>query len=81
MELGQFKLLMLYGDDTASIQLYYPEKMRKSEAAFQKGIKSIFDKNHIRADDIILQAGEGPSSLISVFPKIQERKNSVDVRI
>lgn len=80
-ELGQFKLLMLYGDNSPVLQLYYPEKLRKSEAGIQKGIKGILDKNHIRADRIILQSGEGPSSLLAVFPKIQERMNSVDVRI
>lgn len=80
-ELGQFRLLMLYGENTSSFQLYYPEKMKKSEASIQRGIKGILEKNHLRADRVILQAGEGPSSLVSVFPKIQERKNSVDVRI
>jgi hypothetical protein len=80
-ELGPFKLLMLYGDNTSSLQLYYPEKLKKSETSIQKGIKSILEKNHLRSDRIILQAGEGPSSLVSVFPKIQERKNTVDVRI
>ena len=80
-ELGQFKLLMLYGDSSSALQLYYPEKLKRSEASIQKGIKGILDKNHIRADRVILQSGEGPSSLLAVFPKIQERMNSVDVRI
>ena len=80
-ELGQFKLLLFYGDNAASLQVYYPEKMQKSEANIHKGIKSILDRHHFRADNIYLQAGGGPSSPIEVFPKIQERKNSVDVRI
>ena len=84
-ELGQFKLLLLYGNNngnnTASLQLYYPERMQKSEAAIQKGIKGILEQHHLRAENIYLQAGGGPSSPVEVFPKIQERKNSVDVRI
>lgn len=80
-ELGQFKLLLFYGDNAASLQLYYPEKMQKSEANIHKGIKNILDRHHFRADNIYLQAGGGPSSPVEVFPKIHERKNSVDVRI
>ncbi|WP_349946705.1 hypothetical protein ABFV83_20835 [Lacrimispora sp. BS-2] len=80
-ELGQFKLLLFYGDNAASLQLYYPEKMQKSEGNIHKEIKNILDRYHFRADSIYLQAGGGPTSPVEVFPKIQERKNSVDVRI
>ncbi|GLC80490.1 hypothetical protein [Lacrimispora brassicae] len=80
-ELGQFKLLLFYGDNAASLQLYYPERMQKSEANIHKGLKNILDRHHFRADNIYLQAGGGPSSPVEVFPKIHERKNSVDVRI
>ncbi|MEY8356474.1 hypothetical protein AALB39_24425 [Lachnospiraceae bacterium 54-53] len=80
-DLGQFKLLLLYGDHAASLQLYYPENMQNSEAGIHKGIKNILEQHHFRAESIYLQAGGGPSSPLEVFPKIQERKNSVDVRI
>ncbi len=80
-ELGLFKLLLLYGDHAASLQLFYPEKMQKSEANIYKEIKNILDRYHFRADSLYLQAGGGPSSPVEVFPKIHERKNSVDVRI
>lgn len=80
-DLGEFKLLLLYGNQSATVQLYYPEKMQKMESGIQKGMKNILEKHHFRADNIYLQAGGGPSSPIEVFPKIQERKNSVDVTI
>lgn len=80
-ELGLFKLVLLYGDNAASLQLYYPEQMQKLEGNIQKGIKNILEQHHFRADNIYLQAGGGPLSPVEVFPKIQERKNSVDVRI
>ncbi len=79
--LGQFKLLLVYGGDASSLQLYYPEGMQKSEGSIQKGIKAIFEQHRLRIDNLHLQAGGGPSSPLEVFPKIQERKNSVDVRI
>jgi len=81
MELGQFKLLLLYGDNTASVHLYYPERLQKSEVNIEKGMKGILDKYRIKTNQLVLQAGEGPSSPVSVFPKIQERKNNVDVTI
>ncbi|MDR2023959.1 MAG: hypothetical protein LBQ71_12110 [Hungatella sp.] len=80
-ELGQFKLLLFYKDNAASLQIYYPEGMRKSESSMEKGIRTIFDRHHLRADHISLQAGGGPSSPVEVFPKIHERKKTVDVRI
>ncbi len=80
-ELGQFKLLLLYGDNAASLQLFYPEKMQKSEGNIYKEIKNILERYHFRADSLYLQAGGGPSTPVEVFPKIHERKNSVDVRI
>ncbi|WP_367569195.1 hypothetical protein [Lacrimispora sp.] len=80
-DLGQFKLVLLYGDHAASLQLFYPEKLQKSEAGIQKGIKAILERHHFRAENVYLQAGGGPSSPLEVFPKIQERMSSVDVRI
>ncbi|WP_394523094.1 hypothetical protein [Lacrimispora sp. JR3] len=80
-DLGQFKLLLLYGENTAALQLYYPENMKKSEGNIQKGLKAILEKYHFRIENLYLQAGGGPNSPVEVFPKIQERKNSVDVRI
>ena len=80
-DLGQFKLLMLYGEEGTALQLYYPESLKPSEGAIQKGIKGILDRHRFRTDNLYLQAGGGPSSPVEVFPKIQERKNSVDVRI
>ncbi|WP_026892790.1 hypothetical protein [Lacrimispora aerotolerans] len=80
-ELGQFKLLLVYGGDASSLQLYYPERMQRSEGAIQKGMKAILEQHHLRIDNLYLQAGGGPNSPVEVFPKIQERKNSVDVRI
>lgn len=80
-DLGQFKLVLLFGEDAAALQLYYPEQLKKSESNIQKSIKGILEQNHLRADNIYLQAGGGPSSPLEVFPKIQERRNSVDVRI
>ncbi|WP_124066940.1 hypothetical protein [Clostridium sp. E02] len=80
-DLGQFKLLMLYGESNSVLQIYYPEKITKSESNIQKGIKSIMEKYHFRSDNIFLYAGEGPTSPLTVFPKIQERRNSVDVTI
>ncbi len=80
-ELGQFKLLLFYGDNAASLQLYYPEQMQKSENNIHKGLKDILGRDHFRAENIYLQAGGGPTSPVEVFPKIHERKNSVDVRI
>jgi len=79
--LGEFKLLLLCGSNTANIHLYYPENMKNFESGIQKEMKHILEKHHFRAENIYLQAGEGPTSPIEVFPKIHERKNSVDVRI
>lgn len=80
-DLGQFKLVVLYGEDASSLQLYYPEQLQKSQDSIQKEIKKILETHSLKADQIYLQAGGGPSSPLEVFPKIQERKNSVDVRI
>lgn len=80
-DLGQFKLLLLYGENSTNLQLYYPEKMQKSEGSIQKGLKAILEKHRFRIDNMYLQAGGGPNTPVEVFSKIQERKNSVDVRI
>lgn len=80
-DLGQFKLVLLYGEDAAALQLYYPEQLKKSEDHIHKNIREILQQHSLRADNIFLQAGGGPSSPLEVFPKIQERRNSVDVRI
>lgn len=80
-DLGMFKLVVQYSEENASVQLYYPEQLQSFEGNIQKGMKEILQRNNLRVDSMYLQPGGGPDSPVQVFSKIQERKNSVDVRI
>lgn len=80
-DLGAFKLIMLYSEKRASVWLYYPEKLKRSEEQILKGVEKILTGSGIITEQFIAAAGGGPNSPIEVFPKIQERKSGVNVTI
>lgn len=78
---GFFDLVLLYQDGKADVMLYYPEKLEPLEKEIEKGVHMIMAKNNIRSSSLVLDKNKGSKALSEVFPKMNERKNTINVRI
>lgn len=80
-DLGFFDLVIDYTKEEVDVSLLYPEQHKKLEAEFRKGLMGILKKHNLNYNMISLQKINAPVTISEVFPKVFERRNSVNVRI
>lgn len=80
-ELGNFDLILLYGKDQVDMQLYYPEQLSEMEAQIRRGLGEILISHNMSVQSMVLEKSVRPISVSEVFPKIYERKNTVNVSV
>lgn len=80
-DVGYFDLFFLYSNEKVRIQLHYPEKLKEENRNIRDRIGQIFAENGMRAEEIILDSTDKSIPVSEAFPKIYERKNSVNVSI
>ena len=81
---GFFDLFFLYSTEaggTVRLQVNYPKSMAQDEDTILQGIRSILAKNNLKDEEIVLAAGGESIPISEAFPKIYERKNSVNVSV
>ena len=81
---GFFDLFFLYSTEdggSVRLQLNYPKKLQEHENVIMKGISEILAKNHLKTQEIVLASGGESIPISEAFPKIYERKNSVNVSV
>lgn len=79
--LGLFEVILICKEQDISMQLRYPDKLRSFESDMHTNLARIAQRNGYRMEQMILEAGREPLTVLEVFPEIYERKNSVNVRI
>ncbi|SHJ30133.1 hypothetical protein [Parasporobacterium paucivorans] len=80
-DVGYFDLVLFYQDGKADVQLFYPEKLASSRKMIETGVGAILAGNSIEARSLSLDVSRKPLQLQEVFPKLLERRNSVNVRV
>lgn len=80
-EVGFFDLYFLYGEGKVNIQLNYPEQLREKESDIRNSIGRILAENGLESQELILENSKISIPLSEAFPKIYERKNSVNVTV
>lgn len=80
-ELGFFDLVIDYTKENVDVALLYPEQHKKLEGEFRKGLMGILKKHNLNYNMISLQKSSAPVTISEIFPKVFERRNSVNVRI
>lgn len=80
-DVGFFDLLMVYEKENVSMRLFYPEHLSSFEADIKKGMGEILERNGLNCEYLGVEQAKGSIPVSSVFPKIFERKNSVNVTI
>lgn len=80
-DVGFFDMVILSEDQKVDLQLYYPEKLMSMEKEIKSGISSIMEKNNLIFRSFLLEKCVKPKTISEIFPKIYERKNSINVKI
>lgn len=80
-DVGFFDLLMVYEKENVSMRLFYPEHLSPFESDIKKGMGEILDRNGLNCEYLGVEQAKGSIPVSSVFPKIFERKNAVNVTI
>ncbi len=80
-DVGFFDLLMVYEKENVSVRLFYPEHLSSFESDIKKGMGEILDRNGLNCEYLGVEQAKGSIPVSSVFPKIFERKNAVNVTI
>lgn len=80
-DVGFFDLLMVYEKENVSMRLFYPDHLSSFESDIKKGMGEILERNGLNCEYLGVEQAKGSIPVSSVFPKIFERKNSVNVTI
>lgn len=80
-DVGFFDLLMIYEKENVSMRLFYPENLSPFESEIKKGMGDILSRNGLNCEYLGVEQATGSIPVSSVFPKIFERKNAVNVTI
>lgn len=79
--LGLFDLVLNCQRDKVDLRLYCPERLAPFAGIVQKELSRILSENGMSAGSVQVQAMEKPLSISSVFPRIFEGENSVNVKV
>lgn len=80
-ELGFFDLYFLYSGGKVTMQLNYPESLKEKETEIRNSIGRILAENGMENKELVLDNSRESIPLSEAFPKIYERKNSINVRV
>ena len=78
---GYFEMIILSRDSSVDMQLFYPESLESSRADIRDAVSGIMDRNGLAVSNFALSKLTAPKTVSEVFPKIYERKNSINVLI
>ena len=80
-DLGFFDILMFYENHKMSMVMHYPDKLPVKGEEIKKGITNILKRNGMDIEYLSVEKGKGSIPVSKAFPKLYERRNSVNVTI
>ena len=80
-DLGLFDLILTYRDDTVDVSLHCPPHLERFSDLFAQKMESLAEKEGLHAASIRASPMARPLTISEVFPKIFERKDSINVTI
>ncbi len=80
-DVGFFDLIILQHKGKIDMQLFCPEKVLSIDKGIRAGMTEILERNGLVVSSISVDKSKVPVSISEVFPKIFERKNTVNVKI
>ncbi len=80
-DLGFFDLFFSYGRDRVSMQINIPDELEGDSRKIQDDIRRILSEHSIEAEELVLGKNSISIPLTEAFPKLKERKNSINVSV
>ena len=80
-ELGMFDLVLTYHDGTVDASLHCPPHLEKFTEQFERKMAALAEQEGLNAATMRASPMARPLSISEVFPKIFERKDSINVAI
>ena len=80
-ELGMFDLVLTYHDGTVDASLHCPPHLEKFTEQFERKMSALAEQEGLNAATMRASPMAQPLSISEVFPKIFERKDSINVAI
>lgn len=80
-DLGPFEMILTLQDNQVGLSLNYPQYISAFKNSVKSNITDLIKKNNLKLSNLSLEEYVSPSNLIEVFPKIYDRKDSINVKI
>lgn len=80
-DVGFFDVLLYYENGKMDMRLQYPENLAEHEKEIREDIRKIMKKNKIELEYLAVEKGKDSIPVSAAFPKIFERRNTVNVTI
>ncbi|WMI81000.1 hypothetical protein [Anaerotignum sp. MB30-C6] len=80
-DVGFFDLILMHKKGKIDMQVFCPEKIIALDKGIRAGLTEILERNGFSIGSISVDKSKAPVSISEVFPKIYERKNTVNVKI
>ena len=78
-DVGFFDMMMYYEKGKMDMLIHYPEELADHESDIRENIRKIMNRNHLEVEYLAVEQGKVPIKVSAAFPKIFERRNSVNV--
>ncbi len=78
-DVGFFDLMMYYEKGKMDMLIHYPKELAEHESDIREGIRKIMSRNSLELEYLAVEQGEESIPVSAAFPKIFERRSSVNV--
>ena len=78
-DVGFFDMMLYYENGKMDMLIHYPEELNSFESDIRSNIRGIMTKNHLELEYLAVEQGKESIPVSAAFPKIFERRNSVNV--
>ena len=80
-DVGFFDMMLYYEKGKIDMLIHYPEELAGHESDIRENIRKIMRKNDLELEYLGVEQGKAPIPVHTAFPKILERRNSINVTV
>ena len=80
-DVGFFDMMLYYEKGKIDMLIHYPEELSGHESDIRENIRKIMSRNNLELEYLGVEQNKVPIQVSAAFPKIFERRNSINVTI
>ncbi len=80
-DVGFFDMMLYYEKGKIDMLIHYPEELSGHESDIRENIRKIMSRNELELEYLGVEQNKAPIQVSAAFPKIFERRNSINVTI